>query len=57
MFCYFPRLDTVWIFCSALSGLLKHFNALFIIHQLPELLNFLIRGVGGLGKIAVENLS
>jgi hypothetical protein len=57
MFCYFPWLDTVWVFRSALSGLLKYFDALFIIHQLPELLNFLIRSIGGLGKVAVENLS
>jgi hypothetical protein len=32
------------------------FEALFIIHQLPELLQFLIRSAGGSPKLAVERL-
>jgi hypothetical protein len=57
MFCYFPRLDPIRTLCSALSGLLKHFKALYVGHQFPELLHFLVRSTGGLAELAVENLS
>jgi hypothetical protein len=56
MFCDSPRFDPIRILCPALSGLLKHFKALLIVHQFPELLHFLVRSTGGLAELTVENL-
>lgn len=57
MFCNSPRPNSIRILCPALSGLLKHFQALLIVHQFPELLHFLVRSTGGLAELVVENLS
>jgi hypothetical protein len=52
-----PSLDPVRILYAALSSLLKHFAALFVVHQLSEFLHFLIRSASGLGEFVEKSFS